>query len=196
MLVSEARSLWPQYIQPDIVKVGECEFRLISDLNAHLIVHHPYKTLTKLSEELVMTKEDTVTAWKVINDQYATDLPLRYPPHVNAIAAVVVTLTVDPKPLAAGSATTTESSKDGSTASERANTHFSPRSAASQASCQRLQEWMGVSEVDLEEVMDGVQQVLSLYRLLEQNPQSDNACKDLIARFVREQRLESWSGDM
>lgn len=196
VLVSEARSLWPQYIQADISKVGECEFRLISDLGALLIVHHPYRTLNRLSEKLQMTTEDTATAWKVINDQYATDLPLRYPPNVNAIAAIVLTLTVEPAPHAVSSARATDIGTKLPASTGFADANIPRRSTAGQASCERLQGWLGQSNVDLEAVMDGVQQVLLLYRLLEHNPHSDSVFKDLIARLVREQRLESWAGDM
>lgn len=196
VLVSEARSLWPQYIQPEISKVGECEFRLISDLNALLIVHHPYRTLARLSEQFQMTTEDTTTAWKVINDQYVTDLPLRYPPHVNATAAIVLTLTVEPDDQAVRPGSAMGNGIISSVATRSADADPSRRSTASQASCERLQEWLGQNSVDLEQVMEGVQQMLSLYRLLEQDRHADGMCKDLIARFVREQRLESWAGDM
>ncbi|CRK31089.1 hypothetical protein BN1708_018631, partial [Verticillium longisporum] len=76
LIVSEARSLWPDFVSLDTSKLGECEFFLISEMSSQLIVHQPYRTLTAFQGDLALTQEDTALAWSIINDHYMTDLPL------------------------------------------------------------------------------------------------------------------------
>ncbi|KAF3348430.1 Putative transketolase [Verticillium dahliae VDG2] len=81
LIVSEARSLWPDFVSLDTSKLGECEFFLISEMSSQLIVHQPYRTLTAFQGDLALTQEDTALAWSIINDPYMTALPLLFPPH-------------------------------------------------------------------------------------------------------------------
>lgn len=97
LVVSEARSLWPaDFSTIDTSKLGECEFFLISEMNSHLIVHQPYRTLTMLQGEFTLSPEEVALAWSVVNDTYMTDLPLLYPPHVIACTAVLLALSLRP----------------------------------------------------------------------------------------------------
>jgi cyclin C len=116
-IVSEARNLWPEYIPHDAAKLAEFEFYLIEELDTHLIVHHPYKSLLLINEALHtfsqkqgsfaagaassmpntaslsgLTSEELQSSWSIINDSYVTDLPLLYPPHVLATAAIYLTI--------------------------------------------------------------------------------------------------------
>ncbi|KAK3397106.1 cyclin-like protein [Sordaria brevicollis] len=94
VLANEARTFWPTDFQSqtEVARIGECEFYLISEMNSHLIVHSPYRTLTSLQGELGLAQEDVNLAWSVINDHYMTDLPLLYPPHVIALTAILLAL--------------------------------------------------------------------------------------------------------
>ncbi|KAJ5246388.1 RNA polymerase II holoenzyme cyclin-like subunit [Penicillium chermesinum] len=69
-----------EFITPDVAKLGECEFALISEMSSQLIVHHPYRTLSELQSEIPLSSDEVALAWSVINDHYLTDLPLLHPP--------------------------------------------------------------------------------------------------------------------
>lgn len=176
-------------MQPDVAKMGECEFRLISEMNAQLIIHHPYRHLGQLKEHLQLDEDAATIAWKVVNDHYLTDLPFRYPPHIIATMAVVLTVTPGLHQNAATSA-----SNRNLTVSTGMPTSAVP--VGSLEEVERLQQWLIQSDtVDVEAVLDCVQQMISLYVLLDQNPQADEKCKEQIARFVGAQRPD-WAGGM
>ena len=116
---SEARNCWPEFITVDFTKLAELEFYLIEEMECYMIIHHPYTSLMQLVEVLGQSENSTVesssniphnrsrcesefkigltsseieNAWQIINDSYMTDLPLLYPPHIIAIAALHLTL--------------------------------------------------------------------------------------------------------
>lgn len=93
---SEARSIWPEYVTHDPTKIAECEFYLMEELDTYLIVHHPYRSLRELSkclsDTVTLTGDEMQAAWSMINDSYATDLMLVYPPHVIAAASIYMTV--------------------------------------------------------------------------------------------------------
>lgn len=98
-ITSEAKSLWPEYISPDPTKIAECEFYLIEELESYLIVYHPYRSLMQISESLALfdskltiSDDELQPIWSLINDSYATDMMLIYPPHIIATACVYVSL--------------------------------------------------------------------------------------------------------
>jgi hypothetical protein len=64
----------PDYILPDTAKLGECEFWLISEIKAQLIIHHPYRSLNELQTKLELSQDEMSVAWSVVNDHYVTDL--------------------------------------------------------------------------------------------------------------------------
>ena len=103
-VVQEAKVLWPDTHCLEIARLGECEFYMISELSSQLIVHAPYRTLNTLQLELSLTAEEFIQAWTVVNDHYMTDLPLLYPPHVIAVAAVVWVLVLQAPTAAAAAA--------------------------------------------------------------------------------------------
>ncbi|KAK0634738.1 RNA polymerase II holoenzyme cyclin-like subunit [Bombardia bombarda] len=97
LITQEARLLWPtEFHNQDTSKVGECEFFLISEMNSHLIIHQPYRTLTALQADFQLNPEEVSLAWCVINDHYMTDLPLLYPPHIIALTAILFALVSRP----------------------------------------------------------------------------------------------------
>lgn len=92
LVVTEARSLWPQDVNLDTSKLGECEFFLISEMNSQLIVHQPYRTLTAMQNDFNLSSDEAALAWSIINDHFMTDLPLLYPPHIIALTAVLLAI--------------------------------------------------------------------------------------------------------
>ena len=88
----------------DVGRLGECEFFLISEMNSHLIVHQPYRTLTSLQSDLFLSQDEINIAMSVINDHYMTDLPLLYPPHIIALTAILLSLVLRPNSVGGGGA--------------------------------------------------------------------------------------------
>lgn len=97
LVVTEARTLWADFISLDTSRIGECEFYLISEMNAQLLVHQPYRVVASLRADMpMMTEEDAALARSVINDSYMTDLPLFCAPHTIALAAILLSLVLRP----------------------------------------------------------------------------------------------------
>ncbi|GES60221.1 C-type cyclin [Aspergillus terreus] len=188
-VVAEARSFWPEFIAPDVSKLGECEFALISEMNSQLIVHHPYRTLSELTPELQLTSDEVALAWSVINDHYLTDLPLLYPPHVIAVMAIIVAVVFKPSqtsfhgsagPALAGAM------RDGGVSllaalGDKNGNGPPPR-------IQKLVGWLAESEVDIKAVIECTQELVSLYEIWEQY--SEKHCKELLGRMVKSKNLD------
>ena len=96
LVVSEARTCWPDVMPNDTAKLAECEFWIISEMSSFLIVHHPYRVLKELGPVLQLTSEETSTSWQVVNDSCVSDLPLIYPPHVIALTAIFLAVVLKP----------------------------------------------------------------------------------------------------
>ncbi|KAJ0414946.1 cyclin-like protein [Aspergillus carlsbadensis] len=188
-VVGEARGLWPEFIAPDVSKIGECEFSLISEMHSQLIVHHPYRTLSDLQTELTLTSDEVALAWSVINDHYLTDLPLLYPPHVIAVMAIIVAVVFKPSsqtsyhghpaPIAGAmreggmNILAALGDKGGNGPPER---------------IQKLIAWLAESEVDIKAVIECTQELVSLYEVWEQY--SEKNCKELLGRMVKSKSLD------
>lgn len=167
----------------DPSKIGECEFSLISELNSQLIVHHPYRTLVDIQSSLGLTKEETSNAWAVINDHYATDLPLLYAPHVIAVVALFLAV-VGGSGGGGGGTWTTELT----TPQHNTLTAATPSSTASKSQREKLLTWIAQSEIDMEAVVDGMQEMISLYEVWEQY--NERVCREQIYRFVHARGLD------
>ncbi|KAJ5636402.1 Cyclin C/H/T/L [Penicillium longicatenatum] len=189
-VVGEARGLWPEFITPDVAKLGECEFALISEMSSQLIVHHPYRTLTELQDELPLSSDEVALAWSVINDHYLTDLPLLHPPHVVAIMAIIISVVFKPAHSSTfgGSAQSTLSGamRDGSGMNMLAA--LSDKTGHGPPRIQKLVLWLAESEVDIKAVIECTQELLSLYEVWEQY--SEKNCKELIGRMVKTKNLD------
>ena len=75
----------------EISMIYEFELYLLETLQFSTIVYHPYKYLTKLVKDGVLSLPDDsiiTSAWCVINDSYKWDTSLYYPPHLIALSAV------------------------------------------------------------------------------------------------------------
>ena len=158
-------------------------------MNSQLIVHHPYRTLQELQTPLNMAQEDVSLAGSILNDHYLTDLPLLFPPHVIAITAIFLALTL--KPTQAGLQAAA------STAAALANASQGPNQMLStgpflmntpQGKVQNLVNWLAEGEVDIKAVIDCSQEIISLYDMWDQY--SEKSCKEQIARFVKARGLD------
>ena len=193
VVVSEARSLWPDFIQPDISKLGECEFRLISEMNCQLIVHHPYRTLLELQPALKFAPDEASLAWSVVNDHYLTDLPLLHPLHVVAATGLFLALALKPGqagapaagPSAAALAGAVAAARDGSAAGLAADP---AKTSTPQGRIQHMIKWLAEGEIDIIAMVDCTQEIISLYEVWEQY--NDKTCKEQIARFVKARNLD------
>lgn len=156
-LVSEARSLWPEFIPPDPTKVTEFEFYLIEELQCYLIVHHPYKSMEQIVEalkeepfKLTFTSDELQNCWSLINDSFINDVHLTYAPHIIAMACLFITVSIH-----------------GSNTKELSLTSAVTETLTSQSSLTPQQQtffrFLAESHVDLEEVMDTIQQQIILY---------------------------------
>lgn len=158
-------------------------------MNSQLIVHHPYRTLQELQGRLSLTQDDISLAWSIINDHYLTDLPLLVAPHVVAIAAIFLSLTLKPHQ----GSLPGRSSNTMTPANIARMTQDSPQARAtpaknSQDRVEHFAKWLAEGEVDLQAVVDSTHELISLYDVWEQY--SEKTCKDQISRFVKARGLD------
>lgn len=178
-----------EFIVADAAKLGECEFWIISELNSQLIVHHPYRTLSELQGQLGLSADEVALSWSVINDHYLTDLPLLYPPHVIAVAAILIAVVFKPSQSTAaptGSGAVAGAVRDGTTNMASLLTDKAGSSMPSRV--QKLVDWLSTSEVDIEAVIECTQEIISLYEVWEQY--SEKTCKEQIVRYVKARGLD------
>ena len=171
-VVSEARNFWPDLMTADTARLGECEFSVIAEMRAQLVLHHPYRELLALRDRLALTADDIGAAWWVVNDSYLTDLALLYAPHVIALAAVSLPLVL----------------RGGGGALGPAGQAGGGGTVPGLTKAQRLVNYLAESEVEIEDVADAVQELISLYEVWE--GYSDKACKEALTRIVRARALD------
>lgn len=97
VLVREGCKLWPGRMPIEPQLLAECEFYLMEELRACLIVHQAYNPLIKLSKEFALIPEEFQAAWAAINDAYLSDIPLLYSPKVIAFASMFMVLILKPE---------------------------------------------------------------------------------------------------
>lgn len=192
--------LYKEFITPDVAKLGECEFALISEMSSQLIVHHPYRTLSELQSDLQLGSDEVALAWSIINDHYLTDLPLLNPPHIIAVMAIVVAVVFKPShPGGAFSNSTYSANSTHSAMSAMSGVvrdgagmnmlaALGDRSGTGPPRIQKLVQWLAESEVDIKAVIESTQELLSLYEVWEQY--SEKHCKELIGRMVKSKNLD------
>jgi cyclin C len=180
LVVGEARQFWPEVLSSDTSQLGECEFSLISELNSHLIVHHPYRSLTDLQSHLSLTLDETSLAWNIINDHYLTDLPLLYPPYLIAVTAAFLAIVMKP---------TNANTTIHATALQSAMQHsLGAGTAPVSARVQKVLNWIAESTISIEDMAECTQELISLYEIWDGYKES--LCKDPLARFVKARGLE------
>ncbi|KAM0335595.1 hypothetical protein ACHAQA_000643 [Verticillium albo-atrum] len=208
LIVSEARSLWPDFVSLDTSKLGECEFFLISEMSSQLIVHQPYRTLTAFQGDLSLTPEDTALAGSIINDHYMTDLPLLFSPHTIALTAILLALVLRPSAgvaqstttsgIAAATAALTQSQAQGRgpgvfpmpggppTPSPAESKEKQPEARIGRV--QRFGAWLAESDIDIAAMVDCTQELISFYECHEQY--QDKLTREQLNRFVKARGLD------
>ncbi|CAJ2510719.1 Uu.00g063440.m01.CDS01 [Anthostomella pinea] len=200
LLVTESRSLWPDFLAVDVSRLGECEFFLISEMNSHLIIHQPYRTLTNLQSDFYLSQDEINLALSVINDHYMTDLPLLYPPHLIALTAILLSLVLRPNPAPGGTAANMAAAT-AALAQAQARTgaggsvHGTPgapekdrHQEARVGKVQRFAAFLAESNVDMEGMIDCTQELISFYECHEQY--NDKMTREQINRFVKARGLD------
>lgn len=97
LVAREACKLWPAQMPPEPQLLAECEFYLLEELRACLVVHHAHHPLMKLSKEFELLPEEFQAAWAAINDAYLSDIPLLFAPKVVAFASMFMVLILKPE---------------------------------------------------------------------------------------------------
>ena len=136
-----------------------------------------------------MAQDETSLAWSIINDHYLTDLPLLFPPHVIAVTAIFLAMTLKPTPGGLTSSTSFPAivatqmlgQKD---LSSIASSTTSPQ----QRKVQNLVSWLAEGEIDIKAVIECSQEIISLYEELDNF--NEKPCKEQIARFVKTRGLD------
>ncbi|KAL8781861.1 MAG: hypothetical protein Q9213_005802 [Squamulea squamosa] len=189
VVVEHAKNLWPEFIPSDISRLGECEFYLISEMNSQLIVHHPYRTLHELQGRLDLAQDDVSLAWSIINDHYLTDLPLIFAPHIIAIAAIFLALTLKQAPGGQQTAVNTAAYLANSTQMIRDGlSNLATNDKVPEKRIGLFVKWLAEGEVDLQAVADTVQEIFSLYDIWE--GYSEKVCRDQISHLVKTRGLD------
>lgn len=163
-------------------------------MNSYLIVHHPYRTLQDLTSVMGLTQEEANTSWCVINDSYLTDLPLLYPPHIIALTAIFLSVTLKPSHTGAlptlsvhASMNSTGVAAIAAAAGKSGNGNSSNTGTGPQTRTDKLIEWYAESGVDMEAIIDCTQELISLYEVWE--TYSEKLCKEQLGRMIRQRGL-------
>ncbi|KAI4239230.1 MAG: hypothetical protein LQ349_000540 [Xanthoria aureola] len=186
VVVEHARSLWPDFIPSDVSRLGECEFYLISEMNSQLIIHHPYRTLQELQGRLDLVQDDVLVAWSIINDHYLTDLPLLFAPHVIAIAAIFLALTL--KQSSGGQQAAAAYLTDSRQAIREGSSTAASNENVPEKRIGSFVKWLAEGEVDLQAVADSMQEIISLYDVWDRY--GEKTCKDQISHVVKARGLD------
>ncbi|KAI0202525.1 cyclin-C [Astrocystis sublimbata] len=204
LVVSETRSLWPvDSLTLDISRLGECEFYMISEMHSQLIIHQPYRTLTSLQSEFSLSPDETSLAHNIVNDHYMTDLSLLYPPHIIAFTAILLALVLRPNnpggAAASMAAATTALAQAQSQSQGQGATRTGNQNASGNADKDRTQEarvgkvqrfaaFLTESTIDIEEMVDCTQELISFYGCQEEY--NDKTTREQINRFVKARGLD------
>lgn len=171
----------------DNTKLAEMEFYLIEELDFHLIIFHPYRSLIQLTGRegssssisfagrasmLEMDDNALQMAWFVINDTFRSSLCLVQPPHLIAIAAIYLAFSLHP-PASARITASRPSSSDGPSSRTRrqsidvnATTGPPPRTGPPPVGGQTDPiSFLSTLAVDHSIVLEIVQEIISLYEL-------------------------------
>ncbi|KAI9744947.1 MAG: RNA polymerase II holoenzyme cyclin-like subunit [Claussenomyces sp. TS43310] len=197
LVVSEARSLWPDFFNTDTSRLGECEFFLISEMNSQMIVHQPYRSLSALQSTFSLALEESSLAWSIINDHYMTDLPLLYAPHIVALTAILLALVLRPAGGGGTPSTTGNSSANIAAAAQtaltsagqpRPNMTTEKNNASPRTKVQKFSGWLAESNVDIEGIVDCTQELISFYDIQEQY--NEKLTREQIHRFLKARGLD------
>ncbi|KAG5971463.1 RNA polymerase II holoenzyme cyclin-like subunit [Claviceps cyperi] len=210
LIVTEARTLWQDFIGLDTSKIGECEFYMISEMSSQLIVHQPYRTLASLRPELSLLDEEVQLARSVINDSFNSDLPLICAPHIIALVAILLAVVLRPNFTAPGQTASGSAAAAGLAAAQAALSQAQSRISQGgvstvepvssgpdvkekqqetrMARVQHFAAWLADSGVDIAAMVDATQEMISLYEYYEQY--NEKLTRGQIDRFVKARGLD------
>lgn len=136
-----------------------------------------------------MAQDDISLAWSMINDHYLTDLPLLFPPHIIAVTAIFLAMTLKPTQagLQAAASTASALSNAKPVPKDQQSSNFNPPNTQ-QKKVQNLVSWLAEGEVDINAVVECSQEIISLYDVWEQY--SEKTCKEQLVRFVKGRGLD------
>jgi cyclin C len=181
-----------EFYQSDTSKLGECEFWLINEMHSQLIVHHPYRSLQSIQGEIGMTSDESTLAWSVINDHYMTDLPLLYAPHIIAVTAILLVLVLAPSQQSNLGGTGVGSAAELALRSAAEQRGLPPQERKPingvRSKLQKFSTWLADSNIDLEDMIEATQEMISFYEAQEQY--NEKAAKEQIGRFVKARNLD------
>lgn len=213
LIVTEARTLWQDFIGLDTSKIGECEFYMISEMSSQLIVHQPYRTLASLRPELSLLDDEVQLARSVINDSFNSDLPLTFAPHIIALVAILLAVVLRPNSTAPGQTASGSAAAAGLAAAQAALSQAQSRISQGggggvstvdpvssgpdvkekqqetrMARVQHFAAWLADSGVDVAAMVDATQEMISLYEYYEQY--NEKLTRGQIDRFVKARGLD------
>ncbi|PVH86540.1 cyclin-C [Cadophora sp. DSE1049] len=188
LVVSEGRSLWPDFFSSDTSKLGECEFFLISEMSSQMIIHHPYRSLTSLQGIFSLTQEESALAWSIINDHYMTDLPLLFAPHIIAITSILLALVLRPNTTGVQSASGSASNMASAAQSALSSAGNEKQGGGPRSKVQKLANWLAESNINIENIVDCTQEIISFYEVQEQY--NEKLTREQINRFVKARGLD------
>ncbi|KAI8874371.1 cyclin C, partial [Ramicandelaber brevisporus] len=74
----------------DVTNIVEFEFYLLEELEFCLIVYLPYQTLLEVANATRLDKQIMQQTWWIINNSFTSDVCLVHPPHMIALAALMI----------------------------------------------------------------------------------------------------------
>ncbi|KAH3677067.1 hypothetical protein WICMUC_001973 [Wickerhamomyces mucosus] len=109
-----------------------------------------------------LTPEELQTSWSIINDSYVTDLLLLYPPHIVATASIYLTIVL--KYTHIQQLRLEKKNSNGIGTNDLNPNQFRYKN---DESLQNYINFLGYSNIDLEEVIEAVQELITLYEAWE-----------------------------
>lgn len=149
---------------------------MISEMQAQLVIHHPYREIFELQKQLSLSQDEVNLAWCIVNDHYLTDLPLLHTPETMALAAVTLAVTVRPSQGSTGGQSLGAAVARGS------------QNPSTQTRGQMLMHRLTQASVNAEGVIECTQEMISLYVVWEEY--SEKTCKEQIGRYIKAKGLD------
>lgn len=112
-----------------------------------------------------LSPEELQSSWSIINDSYVTDLPLIFPPHIIAAASVYLTIVLKHNHLKRLQKEALKNAKPPPMSEDLLKSD----------SLRAYVNFLGYSNIDLGEVIEAVQELITLYEVWE--TYDENACK-------------------
>ncbi|KAH3676214.1 hypothetical protein WICPIJ_009174 [Wickerhamomyces pijperi] len=130
---------------------------------------------TGSKQTYALTPEELQTCWSIINDSYVTDLPLLYPPHIVASAAIYLTIVLKHTHIQQLRQNALNSQAQNLGATNSAS-HVAAlnnlNNAIKSETHQNYINFLGRSNIDIEEVVEAVQEMITLYEAWESYDES------------------------